>query len=74
MKIFDFVLCKVSNFEADIIGLSEYLHTMLISSQIPGRIEKLIAEKQYYAAVQLYLQSTSQFDREGINGVSCSRI
>ncbi|MCO5586381.1 hypothetical protein L7F22_040321 [Adiantum nelumboides] len=38
-------------------------------SQVPSRIEKLIAEKQYYAAVQLYLQSTSLLDREGINGV-----
>lgn len=39
------------------------------ASQVPGRIEKLIAEKQYYAAVQLYLQSTSLLDREGIHGV-----
>lgn len=38
-------------------------------SQVPGRIEKLVAEKQYYAAVQLYLQSTSLLDREGIIGV-----
>ncbi|KAH7315645.1 hypothetical protein KP509_21G058500 [Ceratopteris richardii] len=38
-------------------------------SQVPSKIEKYIAEKQYYAAVQLYLQSTSLLDREGINGV-----
>ncbi|KAI5072276.1 hypothetical protein GOP47_0012382 [Adiantum capillus-veneris] len=38
-------------------------------SQVPSRIEKFIAEKQYYAAVQLYLQSTSLLDREGTNGV-----
>lgn len=38
-------------------------------SKVPGRIEKLIAEKRYYAAVQLYLQSTSLLEREGIQGV-----
>ncbi|KAH9322495.1 hypothetical protein KI387_017134, partial [Taxus chinensis] len=38
-------------------------------AKVPARIEKLIAEKQYYAAVQLHLQSTSMLEREGIQGV-----
>jgi exocyst complex component 4 len=39
-------------------------------AQVPARIEKLIAEKRYYAAVQLHLQSISMLDREGIQSVS----
>lgn len=38
-------------------------------AKVPARIDKLIAEKQYYAAVQLHLQSTSMLEREGIQGV-----
>ncbi|XP_011623573.1 exocyst complex component SEC8 [Amborella trichopoda] len=38
-------------------------------SKVPARIEKLIAEKQYYAAVQLHVQSTSMLEREGLQGV-----
>jgi exocyst complex component 4 len=36
---------------------------------VPARIEKLAAEKRYYAAVQLHLQSISMLDREGIQSV-----
>lgn len=38
--------------------------------QVPARIERLAAEKRYYAAVQLHLQSISMLDREGIQSVS----
>jgi len=38
--------------------------------QVPARIEKLISEKRYYAAVQLHLHSISMLDREGIQSVS----
>lgn len=38
--------------------------------QVPARIERLTAEKRYYAAVQLHLQSISMLDREGIQSVS----
>ncbi|XP_024372095.1 exocyst complex component SEC8 isoform X2 [Physcomitrium patens] len=38
-------------------------------SQVPARIERLAAEKRYYAAVQLHLQSISMLDREGIQTV-----
>lgn len=38
-------------------------------AKVPSRIEKLIAEKRYYAAVQLHLQSTGLLDREGLQGV-----
>jgi len=38
-------------------------------AQVPARIEKLAAEKRYYAAVQLHLQSISMLDREGIQSV-----
>ena len=31
--------------------------------QVPARIEKLIAEKQYYAAVQLHVQSIMMLER-----------
>ncbi len=47
-----------------------YLHQALSCGQVPARIEKLIAEKRYYAAVQLHLQSISMLDREGIQSVS----
>lgn len=37
--------------------------------QVPSRIEKLIAEKQYYAAVQLHVQSALMLEREGLQTV-----
>lgn len=37
--------------------------------QVPSQIEKLIAEKKYYAAVQLHIQSISMLEREGIQSV-----
>uniref|UniRef100_A0A2P2LW47 Exocyst complex component Sec8 n=1 Tax=Rhizophora mucronata TaxID=61149 RepID=A0A2P2LW47_RHIMU len=37
--------------------------------QVPARIEKLIAEKQFYAAVQLHVQSTLMLEREGLQMV-----
>ncbi|CAL0316828.1 unnamed protein product [Lupinus luteus] len=38
-------------------------------AQVPARIEKLIADKQYYAAVQLHLQSMLMLEREGLQTV-----
>ncbi|XP_075499287.1 exocyst complex component SEC8 [Primulina tabacum] len=38
-------------------------------SKVPARIEKLIAEKQFYAAVQLHVQSTLMLEREGLQTV-----
>ncbi|BBN15064.1 exocyst complex component 4 [Marchantia polymorpha subsp. ruderalis] len=38
-------------------------------AKVPSQIEKLIAEKKYYAAVQLYIQSISMLEREGIQSV-----
>ncbi|KAK9168623.1 hypothetical protein Syun_000763 [Stephania yunnanensis] len=38
-------------------------------AKLPARIEKLIAEKQFYAAVQLHLQSTLMLEREGLQAV-----
>ncbi|GFZ11226.1 subunit of exocyst complex 8 [Actinidia rufa] len=38
-------------------------------AKVPGRIEKLIAEKQFYAAVQLHVQSTLMLEREGLQTV-----
>ncbi|XP_024391449.1 exocyst complex component SEC8 isoform X3 [Physcomitrium patens] len=38
-------------------------------AQVPARIVKLVAEKRYYAAVQLHLQSIKILDREGIQSV-----
>ncbi|CAI9767484.1 unnamed protein product [Fraxinus pennsylvanica] len=38
-------------------------------AKVPGRIEKLIAEKQFYAAVQLHLQSSLMLEREGLQTV-----
>ncbi|KAK1300133.1 putative exocyst complex component 4 [Acorus calamus] len=38
-------------------------------SKVPARIEKLIGEKQFYAAVQLHVQSTLMLEREGLQVV-----
>ncbi|KAL5710016.1 exocyst subunit [Ranunculus cassubicifolius] len=38
-------------------------------AKVPARIEKLIAEKQFYAAVQLHVQSTVMLEREGLQAV-----
>jgi exocyst complex component 4 len=38
-------------------------------AKIPGRIEKLVAEKQFYAAVQLHVQSALMLEREGLQTV-----
>lgn len=38
-------------------------------TQIPARIEKFVAEKQFYAAVQLHVQSTLMLEREGLQTV-----
>ncbi|XP_026381574.1 exocyst complex component SEC8-like [Papaver somniferum] len=38
-------------------------------AKVPSRIEKLIAEKQFYAAVQLLIQSTLMLEREGLQAV-----
>lgn len=38
-------------------------------SQVPARIEKLIAEKQFYAAVQLHVHSALMLEREGLQTV-----
>lgn len=43
---------------------------MIEVGQVPARIVKLVAEKRYYAAVQLHLQSIKILDREGIQSVS----
>ncbi|KAF7820168.1 exocyst complex component SEC8 [Senna tora] len=37
--------------------------------QVPARIEKLIAEKQFYAAIQLHVQSMLMLEREGLQNV-----
>ena len=37
--------------------------------QVPSRIEKLIADKQFYAAIQVYLQSSLMLEREGLQTV-----
>lgn len=37
--------------------------------QVPARIEKLIAEKQFYAAIQLHVQSMLMLEREGLQTV-----
>lgn len=37
--------------------------------QVPARIEKLTAEKQFYAAVQLHVQSALMLEREGLQTV-----
>ncbi|XP_012834771.1 PREDICTED: exocyst complex component SEC8 [Erythranthe guttata] len=38
-------------------------------AKVPSRIEKLIAEKQFYAAVQLHVQSSLMLEREGLQTV-----
>ncbi|XP_057798893.1 exocyst complex component SEC8 [Salvia miltiorrhiza] len=38
-------------------------------AKVPARIEKLIAEKQFYAAVQLHVQSSLMLEREGLQAV-----
>ncbi|XP_057531492.1 exocyst complex component SEC8 [Amaranthus tricolor] len=38
-------------------------------SKVPARMEKLINEKQFYAAVQLHVQSTLMLEREGLQTV-----
>ncbi|KAM7272656.1 hypothetical protein ACFE04_027319 [Oxalis oulophora] len=38
-------------------------------AKVPARIEKLIAEKQFYAAVQLHVQSALMLEREGLQNV-----
>eukprot|EP00262_Sarcandra_glabra_P014354 TRINITY_DN4195_c0_g1_i1.p1 TRINITY_DN4195_c0_g1~~TRINITY_DN4195_c0_g1_i1.p1 ORF type:complete len:1080 (+),score=210.22 TRINITY_DN4195_c0_g1_i1:352-3591(+) len=38
-------------------------------AKVPARVEKLIAEKQFYAAVQLHVQSTLMLEREGLQAV-----
>ncbi|XP_073010385.1 exocyst complex component SEC8 [Typha latifolia] len=38
-------------------------------AKVPARIEKLIAEKQFYAAVQLHVQSMLMLEREGLQAV-----
>ncbi|XP_019426697.1 PREDICTED: exocyst complex component SEC8-like isoform X2 [Lupinus angustifolius] len=38
-------------------------------AQVPARIEKLIADKQFYAAVQLHVQSMLMLEREGLQTV-----
>ena len=37
--------------------------------QVPSRIEKLIADRQFYAAIQVYLQSSLMLEREGLQTV-----
>ncbi|KMZ75690.1 Exocyst complex component SEC8, partial [Zostera marina] len=46
-----------------IISLLDQIESV---SKVPSHIEKLIAEKQLYAAVQLHLQSTVMLEREGL--------
>uniref|UniRef100_A0A5B7BF03 Exocyst complex component Sec8 n=1 Tax=Davidia involucrata TaxID=16924 RepID=A0A5B7BF03_DAVIN len=38
-------------------------------AKVPARIEKFINEKQFYAAVQLHVQSTLMLEREGLQTV-----
>lgn len=38
-------------------------------AKVPARIEKLIADKQFYAAVQVHAQSTLMLEREGLQTV-----
>ncbi|KAM6584398.1 hypothetical protein CsatB_011400 [Cannabis sativa] len=38
-------------------------------AKVPARIEKLIADKQFYAAVQLHVHSTLMLEREGLQTV-----
>lgn len=43
--------------------------TLSFLPQVPARIEKLINEKQFYAAVQLHVQSALMLEREGLQTV-----
>lgn len=45
------------------------LFLVSIIMQVPNRIEKLVQEKQFYAAVQLHVQSTLMLEREGLQMV-----
>lgn len=38
--------------------------------QVPARINKLIDENQFYAAVQVHVQSARMLEREGLQTVS----
>ncbi|XVE68804.1 hypothetical protein DITRI_Ditri09bG0099700 [Diplodiscus trichospermus] len=38
-------------------------------AKVPARIEKLISDKQFYAAVQLHIQSAMMLEREGLRTV-----
>ncbi|TYI07667.1 hypothetical protein ES332_A10G242500v1 [Gossypium tomentosum] len=38
-------------------------------AKVPARIEKLISDQQYYAAVQLHIQSALMLEREGLQSV-----
>lgn len=42
-------------------------------AKVPARVEKMIAEKKYYAAVQTLLHSIGLIEREGIQGVGALR-
>ncbi|KAL0303384.1 UNVERIFIED_CONTAM: Exocyst complex component SEC8 [Sesamum radiatum] len=43
-------------------------------AKVPARIEKLIAEKQFYAAVQLHVQSALMLEREGLQSSECQHL
>ncbi|KAJ8627792.1 hypothetical protein MRB53_021099 [Persea americana] len=49
-----------------IISLLDQIESI---AKVPARIEKLISEKQLYAAVQLHVQSTLMLEREGLQAV-----
>ncbi|KAF5467063.1 hypothetical protein F2P56_016928 [Juglans regia] len=49
-----------------IISLLDQIESI---AKVPARIEKLIADKQFYAAVQLHVQSTLMLEREGLQTV-----
>lgn len=49
-----------------IISLLDQIESV---AKVPARIEKLISEKQFYAAVQLHVQSTLMVEREGLQAV-----
>ncbi|XP_078441735.1 subunit of exocyst complex 8 [Wolffia australiana] len=49
-----------------IISLLDQIETV---AKVPARIENLISEKQFYAAVQLHAQSTLMLEREGLQAV-----
>ncbi|CAN1298589.1 Exocyst complex component SEC8 [Linum perenne] len=49
-----------------IIALLDQIESI---SKVPSRIEKLIAEKQFYAAIQSLVQSSLMLEREGLQTV-----